>query len=113
MSSGTVRLRIPVVFCHGCGSQVLTTDAVGRWTAPTFCVEGTGTDVSLWCVHCARKAADPQGLTPVHPSMASWVPGSGEPLSEVECFDLLSELGAVQVDETDARTTGDVGGGLW
>jgi hypothetical protein len=112
VSAGAVRLRLPVVFCHGCHSQVLTTDAIGRWTAPTFL--GAVFDArTLLCVHCARRVPDPSVLVPVHLSMASWVPGCGEPLSEVECFDFLSELGAVQVDETDARTTGDVGGGLW
>ena len=90
---------------------MLTTDAIGRWTSAAFLAEGSARE--LLCLHCAGRSVDPSGLVPVHPSMASWVPGCAEALTEVECFDLLSELGAVQVDETDARTTGDVGGGLW
>jgi hypothetical protein len=111
VTAGTVRLRLPVLLCRCCRGQVLTTDAVGRWTAPAFVVEGSARE--LVCVHCARGSSDPAELSPVHPSMASWVPGSGEALTEIECFDLLCELGAVQVDETDARTSGDVGAGLW
>jgi hypothetical protein len=110
VSAGTVRLRLPVVYCRACRAQVLTTDALARWTSSAFLVEGGR---ELVCLHCAGTVADPAGLTPVHPSMASWVPGCGEALTEVECFDLLSELGAVQVDETDARASGDVGAGLW
>jgi hypothetical protein len=111
VNAGTVRLRLPVVFCRDCRGQVLTTDAIGRWTSAAFLVDVAAR--VLVCVHCASRVPDPSELTPVHPSMASWVPGCAESLTEVECFDLLSELGAVQVDETDARTSGDVGGGLW
>ena len=65
------------------------------------------------CVHCAKRCPDASGLAPLTAQGSGFVPGSGTPLSESELFDLLCDLGAVQVEETDALSRGDVGGGLW
>lgn len=114
MTSDVIRLRLPVLYCVSCRSQVLTTDGLGRWTCPTFRVEPIGpAGWSLLCVHCAKRRLDPGVLTPVHPDMARWVPGSDPALSEIECFDFLMDLGAVQVAETDGRLDTTPSGGLW
>ena len=110
----TVRLRLPLTGCRECRAQALLADAWGRWTSPAFLVSDSAPGArELVCVHCAKRHPDPSRLSPLTAQGVGFVPGVGAALTESELFDLLCDLGAVQVDEMDALSRGDVGGGLW
>lgn len=109
-----VRLRLPLTPCRQCQAQALLADAWGRWASPAFLVTDAVPGArELVCVHCAKRHPDPSRLAPLTAQGSGFVPEAGAPLSEPELFDLLCDLGAVQVEETDALSRGDVGGGLW
>jgi hypothetical protein len=79
-------LRLPLMWCAGCGFQL-----VGH----RFVVVGT---TDLVCGVCARKrVATGVAVAPVHPSSAGLVPGAGAPLPLRESLRLLVALGASPV----------------
>ena len=94
MTTTTVRLVLPPVYCHVCGAQVLLTDAIGRWTAPAYWVPLFGVATTLVCVWDARGVEDVSTVVPLAPDMAGHVPGCAPALPPREVFDLLLALGA-------------------
>jgi hypothetical protein len=89
-----VSMRLPVVYCADCRSQVLLTDAIGRPTMPTF---RRGESDELVCVFCAGKAADPADLHPLwhlRDMCRGYVAAAGDPVPELASWELLVRLGA-------------------
>jgi len=93
-----IRMTLPYLSCHRCRAQVLTTDALGRWTAPTFVGPVfPGVDLgaeTLVCGWCARLDDCPHLFRPFVPGMAEFLPGCASALPAREAFDLLLAAGA-------------------
>ena len=82
-------LRLPLMWCVGCGFQL-----VGH----RFVMVGT---TDLVCAVCARhRVAGGVQVAPVHPSSAGIVAGARPPLPLGEALRLLTALGASLVPAT-------------
>ena len=79
-------LRLPLLWCVGCGWQLVT---------HRFVLVGS---TDLVCAVCARgRVASGVAVAPVHPSSVGVVPGAGAPLPLRDALRLLVSLGACPV----------------